>query len=305
MKKITPARFAATLLATLLCPVALADTAPLMASMSPSAVPPASVLPAASVSPTTAAGTATPAAALPEPAVVAEPAAVATPEQPAKTLIPLYTTAQPKAAGKGARAKKAAPAPAPVVAQAAPEASSQLDVTDIDRRLNALLKVAGHYPPNIPGRRDRYMAEQDASELVKALDPYAVIPNASAEVLLRAVKANQVARNLDTGMDAALKAGVYMRRLIALMPAHPEVNYWYGTMLAEGGGMKEGIPYLNKAIKSGYAEAYLPLAQAYLSLEKKQDALKTLQSYRATQKDDPSQAESLIAKVESGGSSIW
>ena len=49
----------------------------------------------------------------------------------------------------------------------------------------------------------------------------------------------------------------------------------------------------------------LPLAQAYLSLEKKQDALKTLQSYRATQKDDPSQADSLIAKVESGGSSIW
>lgn len=299
MKKITPARFAATLLATLLCPVALADTAPLMASMSPSAVPPASVLPAPSVSPIASAGTATPAAALPE------PAAVVTPEQPAKTLIPLYTTAQPKAAGKGARAKKAAPVAAPVTAAATPDASSQLDVTDIDRRLNALLKVAGHYPPNIPGRRDRYMAEQDASELVKALDPYAVIPNASAEVLLRAVKANQVARNLDTGMDAALKAGVYMRRLIALMPAHPEVNYWYGTMLAEGGGMKEGIPYLNKAIKSGYAEAYLPLAQAYLSLEKKQDALKTLQSYRATQKDDPSQADSLIAKVESGGSSIW
>ena len=113
MKKITPARFAATLLATLLCPVALADTAPLMASMSPSAVPPASVLPAASVSPIASAGAATPAAATPE------PAAVVTPEQPAKTLIPLYTTAQPKAAGKGARAKKAAPAPAPVVAQAA------------------------------------------------------------------------------------------------------------------------------------------------------------------------------------------
>ncbi len=236
-------------------------------------------------------------------------APLAQPEAPARVLIPRYAPVKPAAKITGkARGKKSTPTPpAPAVApaEASTGAGETIDVTDIDQRLSALLAVAGHYPPRLPDRKARMQAEQDATALVNELDPHAVLPNASSEVLLRAVKANQIARNLDTGNDSALKAGVYMRRLIALAPADPEVNYWYGTLLAEGGGMAEGMPYLNKAIKAGYNDAYLPLAQAYLSLDKKTDALNTLKTYRNVPNVDAARTDDLIARVEAGATSIW
>lgn len=251
------------------------------------------------------ANTSTPVSAAPVVTDAAKTAAAVDPSS--QKMIPLYAPMKPHAVRQVKRGKMAGPEATPVMPSNDPsrDPAQQLDVSAIDAKLEALIKVAGHYPPNIPGRRDRYLAEQDAAALATQLDQYAVVPNASAEVLLRAVKANQVARNLDTGNDSALKAGVYMRRLIAMTPTDAEANYWYGTMLAEGGGMKEGIPYLNKAIKAGYVEGYLPLAQAYLSLEKRQEALNTLKTYRGAQNVDLTRADSLISKVEQGGSSVW
>jgi predicted Zn-dependent protease len=217
------------------------------------------------------------------------------------TLIPLHTAITAK--GKGKSKKK----PAPDMAAEHPMGSTDmLDVTQIDQRISALESKAQHYPPNYNDKRERHSAEADVKDLVNTIDQYAVAPNASAEVLMRAVKVNQMARNMDVGTESALKAGVYMRRLIALQPTNPEANYWYGIMLSEGGGVKEGIPYLNKAAKNGFKAAYLSLAHAYLMLTKKTEAISALESYRTAVPENKDRTETLLEGVRSGSKTgIW
>jgi TPR repeat protein len=215
------------------------------------------------------------------------------------TLIPLHMSAQ---ALKGSASKKGTPK-----AEAAQSGNTDtLDVTVLDQRIATLAEKAQHYPPQYADKRERRSAEVEIKDLVQTFDPYAVTPSASAEILLRAVKVNQMARNMDVGTESALKAGVYMRRLIALQPANPEANYWYGIMLSEGGGVKEGIPYLNKAAKNGFKAAYLSLAHAYLMLTKKTEAVSALESYRVAVPEQQAQTETLLEAVRSGSKTgIW
>jgi hypothetical protein len=212
------------------------------------------------------------------------------------TLIPLHAPVVTKGKSK----KKPTPETS---ASTSPET---LDVSQIDQRISSLETKAQHYPPSYSDKRERRSAEADIKELVNTMDQYAVSPKASAEVLLRAVKVNQMARNMDVGAESALKAGVYMRRLIALQPTNPEANYWYGIMLSEGGGVKEGIPYLNKAAKNGFKVAYLSLAHAYLMLTKKTEAISALESYRTAVPEHKDQTETLLEGVRSGSKTgIW
>ncbi|PKP96697.1 MAG: hypothetical protein CVT76_06190, partial [Alphaproteobacteria bacterium HGW-Alphaproteobacteria-15] len=141
--------------------------------------------------------------------------------------------------------------------------------------------------------------------MIDALDQLVVQPNASFDLLIRAVQLNQVARNLDIGAQSAVKAGVYMRRAIALNPEHPAANYWYGTMLTEGGGFKEGIPYLNRAAQAGYKKAYLALAQAYLHIDQRPNALSALESYSIAVPEQQAATSTLIEQVRAGKSSVW
>lgn len=179
-----------------------------------------------------------------------------------------------------------------------------LDVTDIDQKLGILEEKAKHYPTRYTDKAERRGAESRIKALVKKLDEYAAHPDASFEVLMRAMKANQMARNLDVGTESALKAGVYMRRAIALKPADMEANFWYGCMLAEGGGMKEGIPYLNKAAQAGSHKAYVALARAYLSLDKRDLALKSLENFKKVNTSDGTLAQSLIEEVRAGKTDV-
>lgn len=179
-----------------------------------------------------------------------------------------------------------------------------LDVTEIDQRLGALEEKAKHYPTRYTDKAERRSAENRVKALVKRLDEYAAHPDASFEILMRAMKANQMARNLDVGTESALKAGAYMRRAIALKPTDREANFWYGCMLAEGGGMKEGIPYLNKAAQAGSHHAYVALARAYLSLNKRDLALKSLENLKKSQNSDGTLAQSLIEEVRSGKTDV-
>ena len=58
----------------------------------------------------------------------------------------------------------------------------------------------------------------------------------------------------------------YAQRILAIKPNDPETNFWFGFGLSEGGGQREAIPYLDKAIKGGVQEAYLSAANNYLWL---------------------------------------
>jgi len=195
------------------------------------------------------------------------------------------------------------------VSTPAPESTNttadHLNVGELDELIQYLVERAGNYPPRFTDRRERHQAETETKQMIDALDKLVVQPNASFDLLIRAVQLNQVARNLDIGAQSAVKAGVYMRRAIALNPEHPAANYWYGTMLTEGGGFKEGIPYLNRAAQAGYKKAYLALAQAYLHIDQRPNALSALESYSIAVPEQQAATSTLIEQVRAGKSSVW
>ena len=193
---------------------------------------------------------------------------------------------------------------APVVTSGTVSAD-QINVGELDDLIAYLVDKAGNYPPRFADQRERRQAVSETKQMIEALDQLVVQPNASFELLMRAVQLNQVARNLDIGGQSAVKAGVYMRRAIALNPEDPAANYWYGTMLTEGGGFKEGIPYLNRAAQTGYKKAYLALAQAYLHIDQRPNALSALESYRIAEPEQQAMATRLIEQIQAGKSNIW
>lgn len=203
------------------------------------------------------------------------------------------------------RTRNTAAATVATAAPAVANTSEQLNIGELDDLIGYLVEKAGNYPPRFADQRERRQAATETKQMIDALDQLVVQPNASFELLMRAVQLNQVARNLDIGAQSAVKAGVYMRRAIALNPEDAAANYWYGTMLTEGGGFKEGIPYLNRAAQNGYKKAYLALAQAYLHINQRPEALSALESYRIAEPERQVAATTLIDQVRAGKNNIW
>ncbi|AXI02504.1 hypothetical protein HYN46_06480 [Aquirhabdus parva] len=179
-----------------------------------------------------------------------------------------------------------------------------IDRSDYDGRIALLAKYAKHYPPHFDNKRARRAAEVEAKDLAETLNVIANNPQATHAQLLQGFKANGLARNLDVGKDTTTNANNFMRRALKMKPNDPETNFWFGVLLSEGGGMNEGIPYLNKAAKGGYSEAYLSIANAYLSLNKKAKALSALESYKRLVPDDARIPE-MVDAVKTDKASIW
>lgn len=209
----------------------------------------------------------------------------------------------------------AMPAPAPIdsiphLAQPAkpedPLAAQirSIDRSDIDARIKLIGKYARHYPAHFDNPRARRAAEAEVMDLLNTVNPVAKNPKATHEQLLQAFKVNGMARNLDIGSNTTANADVFIRRALKLEPKDPETNYWFGVLLSEGGGMKEGMPYLNKAAKSGYNEAHLSLANAFLALEKKANAMAELRAYEKLVPNDP-RLPAMLDAVKKDKASIW
>lgn len=228
-----------------------------------------------------------------------QPLAVDPTVQAPRVMIPLTQNMPIKRViGKGKKART-------VVSNASSNAPiEQMDVTDIDKQISDLAAHAQHYPPRFPDRRTREVAERVTRDLIDRLDNLAVLPNASYEVLLRAGKVNAIGRNLDLGSTATLKSSIYLKRAIDLKPKDGEANYWYGSALAEGGGFKEGLPYLNRALTAGYDEALLSMANVHLNLEKSDEAIRLIERYRAKFPDDP-RLNGMTEAVNNKSASIW
>lgn len=184
--------------------------------------------------------------------------------------------------------------------------TDKIDVADIDRTLEYLEGKARHYAPVFTNKPERKQAEVLAKNLAKQLNEYAADPKASYDVLLRAMKANVIARNMDVGTNSAEKSIEYFDRLFKLKPKDTETSYWYGFTLAEGGGFQESISHINLAIKANYQEAYLALANTYLLQGKKKNAIDTLTTYKTKYSTDAKNADQLIAQIKSGARyAIW
>lgn len=177
---------------------------------------------------------------------------------------------------------------------------NEVDVTEIDDFLQLVEGKARHYPPRFPDRQERKGYEAKLKETTQKLDALAEKPNASIDVLTRAFKASVMARNMDLGTAYTTKSLTYAQRILAMNPNDAETNFWFGFGLSEGGGQREAIPYLDKAMKGGVQEAYLSAANNYLWLEQKKNALQTLKNYKINYPDEAEVTDRLIKEIESG-----
>ncbi|HQW54407.1 MAG TPA: hypothetical protein PLQ39_05825 [Acinetobacter sp.] len=176
----------------------------------------------------------------------------------------------------------------------------EVDVTEIDDFLQLVEGKARHYPPRFNDRQERKGYETKLKEITQKLDALAEQPNASLDILSRAFKASVMARNLDLGTSYTGKSLTYAQRILALVPNDPETNFWFGFGLSEGGGQREAIPYLDKAMKANVQEAYLAATNNYLGMEQKKNAIQTLKNYKIKFPDEAEVADRLIGEVESG-----
>lgn len=180
----------------------------------------------------------------------------------------------------------------------------KIDRADIEARINLIGKYARHYPVRFDNVRARRGAEAEIKDLLKTVNPIASNPKATHNELVQGFKVNGMARNLDVGSNTTTNADNFIRRALKLEPKNPATNYWFGVLLSEGGGMKEGIPYLSKAAKSKYYDAHLSLANAYLGLGNKAQAMAALRTYQDLVPNDP-RIPAMLDAVKENKASIW
>ncbi|MEQ1246239.1 hypothetical protein ABLT93_03365 [Acinetobacter soli] len=183
---------------------------------------------------------------------------------------------------------------------------NELDVTEIDDFIQLVEGKARHYPPRFTDRQERRGYESKLKQVSAQLDTLAANPDASFDVLIRAFKASVLGRNLDLGSAYTTKSLTYAQRLLKMNPNDPEANFWFGFGLSEGGGQREAMPYLEKAMKGGVQEAYLVSANNYIAMEQKKNAVQTLKNYKIKYPDEAEVADRLITEIENQGRwNVW
>lgn len=183
---------------------------------------------------------------------------------------------------------------------------NQVDITEIDDFLQLLEGKARHYPTRFSKRHERKGFEARLKTVIQQLDEWAVPENASFDILIRAFKANVMARNLDMGPIHTTKSLSYAQRILRLNPNDAEANFWFGFSLSEGGGHREAITYLNKAMQAGVQEAYLSAVNNYLALQENKNAIQTLKNYMVVYPQEADVAQRLIQGIQTSGHwNIW
>ncbi|OTG82684.1 hypothetical protein B9T33_04340 [Acinetobacter sp. ANC 5054] len=185
-------------------------------------------------------------------------------------------------------------------------ADNEIDITEIDDFLQLVEGKARHYPPRFVQRQERKGFELKLKEVTQQLDTLASKDNASFDVLVRAFKASVMARNLDLGSVYTTKSLTYAQRILKINQDDAEANFWFGFGLSEGGGQREAIPYLDKAMKAGVQEAYLSAANNYIAMEQKKNAIQVLKNYKVKYPQEGEVADRLIQEIEKQGRwNVW
>ncbi len=183
---------------------------------------------------------------------------------------------------------------------------NEFDITEIDDFLQLVEGKARHYPPRFTERQERKGFEAKLKQVTQQLDTLASRDNASFDVLIRAFKASVMARNLDLGSVYTTKSLTYAQRILKMNTDDAEANFWFGFGLSEGGGQREAISYLDKAMKAGVQEAYLSAANNYIAMEQKKNAIQVLKNYKVKYPQEAEVADRLIAEIEKQGRwNVW
>ncbi|OTG66451.1 ABUW_2363 family tetratricopeptide repeat lipoprotein [Acinetobacter silvestris] len=175
---------------------------------------------------------------------------------------------------------------------------NEIDITSIDDFLQMVEGKARHYPPQFTDRQERKGLESKLKEVSTQLDGLASKDNASFDILIRAFKASILGRNLDLGSAYTTKSLTYAQRILKINKEDPEANLWFGFSLSEGGGQKEALPYLDKAMKAGVQEAYLSSANNFIGMEQKKNAIQTLKNYKVKYPEETEVVNRLINEIE-------
>lgn len=184
--------------------------------------------------------------------------------------------------------------------------NNEIDITDIDDFLQLVEGKARHYPPRFTDRQERKGFESKLKEVSAQLDTLAANDKASLDVLVRAFKASIMGRNLDLGSTYTTKSLKYAQQILKINKEDAEANFWFGFSLSEGGGQKEAIPYIDKALKAGVQEAYLVSANNFIVLEQKKNAIQTLKNYKVKYPEEAEVADRLIQEIEKQGRyNVW
>lgn len=173
-----------------------------------------------------------------------------------------------------------------------------IDGKYLDQMLNDLALHAKNYPTQFDTPQDRQRAVQDVKALSGMLDILVNGPSPNIELLVRAGFLNSIGHNLDIP-GSAKKAASIFQRLLTASPSDPRGNYMYGTFLAGAGKPKEALPYLEKALAVGVADAAYALGMTYLTLGDKQKALENLEAYKQRSPNDGNVAK-LIDGIRNG-----
>lgn len=182
----------------------------------------------------------------------------------------------------------------------------EIDITSIDDFLQMVEGKARHYPPQFTDRQERKGFESKLKEVSTQLDAMASHDKASFDILIRAFKASVMGRNLDLGSSYTTKSLNYAQRILKINKDDAEANLWFGFSLSEGGGQREAIPYLDRAIKANVQEAYLSAANNYIGLEQKKNAIQTLKNYKVKFPEEAEVADRLILEIEKQGRyNVW
>ena len=183
---------------------------------------------------------------------------------------------------------------------------NEVDVTEIDDFIQLVEGKARHYPPRFVQRNERKGFELKLKQVTQQLDTLASKDNASFDILVRAFKASVMARNLDLGSVYTTKSLNYAQRILKINKDDAEANFWFGFGLSEGGGQREAIPYLDKAMKAGVQEAYLSAANNYIAMEQKKNAIQVLKNYKVKYPQEGEVADRLIQEIEKQGRwNVW
>lgn len=176
--------------------------------------------------------------------------------------------------------------------------NNEIDITSIDDFLQMVEGKARHYPPQFTDRMERKGFESKLKEVSAQLDSLAANNNASFDILIRAFKASVMGRNLDLGSSYTTKSLNYAQRILKINKDDPEANLWFGFSLSEGGGQREAIPYLDRAMKAGVQEAYLSAANNFIGMEQKKNAIQILKNYKVKYPEEAAVADRLITEIE-------
>ena len=184
--------------------------------------------------------------------------------------------------------------------------ANEIDITAIDDFIQLVEGKARHYPPYFNDRKERRGYESKLKQVSVQLDTLASQPNASFDILIRAFKISVMGRNLDLGSIYTTKSLNYAQRILKINKDDAEANFWFGFSLGEGGGSREAVPYLDKAMKAGVQEAYLSAVNNYMMLEQKKNAVQVLKNYKVKYPQEAEVADRLIVEIEKQGRwNVW